>query len=163
MPKRVLRVCLCVCVCVQMLLFFDLGSSNSSALTQFGFCLCADVEQAIAKKVLFWLSRENLQTDTYLVSHMNADMWVDIEVLTHFKGLKALNADAALVAKVMRSSDRVVVSEDGKTIKPSFKLERRTLILRDIASSTDTKVCICHHVPRLFLFYQSSAVLWLQT
>eukprot|EP00301_Raphidiophrys_heterophryoidea_P004812 c12066_g1_i1.p1 GENE.c12066_g1_i1~~c12066_g1_i1.p1 ORF type:complete len:494 (-),score=83.47 c12066_g1_i1:323-1804(-) len=98
-----------------------------------------NVEQAISKKVLFWLSRDNLQTDTYLVSHMNADMWVDIEVLTHFKGLKALHADAPLVARVMRGSDRVVVSEDGKMIKPNFKLERKTLILRDIPSDTDQK------------------------
>lgn len=107
------------------------------------------LDNAIQKKVEYYFSQDNLKSDSYLVSRMNTDMWVDVSVLAQFKGLTMMSADVDSIARVMSKSDKVIVSADGKSIKPNIKLERKTLILRDIPSDTDVEEVrkIFSHLP----------------
>jgi hypothetical protein len=70
---------------------------------------------------------------------MNTDMWVPIEVIASFNGVKALHASVDQIASIMRGSEVVSVSSDGKMIRPNMKLERKTLILRDVSTIADAK------------------------
>lgn len=43
------------------------------------------LEEAIIKQVDYYFSRQNLATDAYLVSQMDAEMWVPISIIAGFK------------------------------------------------------------------------------
>jgi la-related protein 4 len=90
------------------------------------------LKEALKKQVEYYLSRHNLATDAFLVSQMNSELYVPISVIANFKLVKALTSDEAFIASVMRESNLVTVDETSKYVKPNFKLQRNTLILRDI-------------------------------
>lgn len=96
-----------------------------------------DLHDAILSRVNYYMSHENLKKDVFLVQHMTPEMWVDIAVIAKFKGIAMLSASVEDVAEAMRKSDSVLVSADGLQIKPNIKVERKTLILRDIPSDAD--------------------------
>ena len=81
----------------------------------------------------YYFSKENLQSDAYLLSMMDANKSVLIGVVMGFAKLKALTQDESLVEKALESS-KVVSVADGR-IKAILKSGgRTTLILRDIQS-----------------------------
>lgn len=43
------------------------------------------LEEAVIKQIDYYLSRQNLSTDAYLVSQMDSDMWVPLSVIAGFK------------------------------------------------------------------------------
>ena len=79
-------------------------------------------------------------TDKYLLSQMNAEMYVPIKTIENFKMVKTLTEDAELIVKTLRELPSVVVDENGSMVKPNIKAHRNTIILRDIPSSTPVEV-----------------------
>jgi len=90
------------------------------------------LEDEIRRQVEYFLSREYLSTDPYLVSQMNSI--TTVATLTTFK------VDLEVLVKTLRKSTLLSVNDNGTMVKPSFKIQRNTLILRDIPSSTKVEV-----------------------
>jgi len=91
--------------------------------------------EAIKRQVEYYFSRQNLLQDTYLLSKMSKDHYVDISVIAEFKMMKQLTTDVDLILASIKDSDKVVIDETRKCIKPAASAERTTLILRNIPSS----------------------------
>jgi la-related protein 4 len=91
------------------------------------------LEDEIRRQVEYFLSREYLSTDPYLVSQMNSDMYFPI---TTVATLTTFKVDLEVLVKTLRKSTLLSVNDNGTMVKPSFKIQRNTLILRDIPSST---------------------------
>mmetsp|Transcript_12796 Transcript_12796/g.16686 ORF Transcript_12796/g.16686 Transcript_12796/m.16686 type:complete len:781 (-) Transcript_12796:478-2820(-) len=89
---------------------------------------------AIKKQIEFYFSRQNLQNDGFLVSKMNANMEVPISVIAEFAKVRALTKDPQLIVEAMKDSQVCIVTQEA--IKPNFKTERNTIILREIPSET---------------------------
>jgi len=96
--------------------------------------------EAIRKQVEYYFSRQNLNNDPFLVSHMNKDMFVPVEIIAGFKMMKTLTEDPALIVEAIKSSTHVTLDETSSKIKPNFTVSRNTVILRDIPSSTPEEV-----------------------
>lgn len=92
-----------------------------------------DLIVAVRKQIEYYFSKENLQQDAFLTSHMDASMSVPISVVMKFSKMKALTQDEAIVTKALENSNISIV--DGK-IKASVKAGgRSTIILREIPSN----------------------------
>jgi hypothetical protein len=90
------------------------------------------LSQAIRRQVEYYFSKENLQQDAYLTSHMDANMSVPISVIMKFAKMKALTQDEAVIVKALEHSTVSII--DGR-IKANVKSGgRSTIILRDIPS-----------------------------
>lgn len=85
-------------------------------------------------QVEFYFSKQNLQTDNFLVSKMSAQMCVPVAVIAQFPKIQHLTSDTALIAESVKDSTVCAVTPDG--IKPTIKQERNTIILREIPSET---------------------------
>lgn len=89
---------------------------------------------AVRRQIEYYFSKENLQQDAYLTSHMDANMSVPISFVMKFSKLKALTQDESIVIKALEGS--IVNFVDGK-IKANVKSGgRSTIILREIPSDT---------------------------
>ncbi|OQR94367.1 hypothetical protein ACHHYP_01407 [Achlya hypogyna] len=97
----------------------------------------AALKDALKKQVEFYFSKANLATDSYLVSQMNAQMFVPIDVILGFAKVKALSEDAALVVEAIEDSQICSLNDEKNAIKPNVKSERNTIILREIPSATE--------------------------
>jgi hypothetical protein len=87
---------------------------------------------AIRKQIEYYFSKENLQQDAFLTSHMDANMSVPIAVVMKFSKIRALTHDEEVLVKSLEGSSVTVA--DGR-IKASVKAGgRSTIILRDIPS-----------------------------
>lgn len=82
----------------------------------------------------FYFSRENLASDTYLVSQMDGDQYVPIWTVANFNQVKKLTKDLDLVKNVMRESPNLQVDESGEKVRPNVK--RCIVVLREIPEST---------------------------
>lgn len=113
--------------------------------------ICIPLPTAVCQ-VEFYFSKQNLQTDGFLVSKMNAQMCVPVAVIAQFHKIQQLTSDTALIVESVKDSTVCAVTPDG--IKPSIKQERNTIILREIPSETpQDKVCSVHiYVQRLLLY-----------
>ncbi|CAM9691157.1 unnamed protein product, partial [Discosporangium mesarthrocarpum] len=89
---------------------------------------------ALKMQVEFYFSRQNLQTDGFLVSQMNAQMCVPVSVIAQFPKIQALTTDPTIIKDSVKDSSVCTVTPDG--IKPNIKQERNTIILREIPSNT---------------------------
>lgn len=96
--------------------------------------------EAIRKQVEYYFSRQNLNNDPFLVSHMNKDMFVPVEIIANFKMMKTLTEDVSLIIEAVKSSTQVILDETETKIRPNFSISRNTVILRDIPSSTPEEV-----------------------
>ncbi|KDO23189.1 hypothetical protein SPRG_20878 [Saprolegnia parasitica CBS 223.65] len=96
----------------------------------------AALKDALQSQVEFYFSKANLATDSYLVSQMNAQMFVPIDTILGFAKIKALSDDAALLIDAIKDSQIVVLNDEKNAIKPNIKSERNTIILREIPSAT---------------------------
>ncbi len=85
-------------------------------------------------QVEFYLSRDNLSRDAYLVSQMDGEQFVSLAVLAQFKRLKQLTADVEAIAAALRSSRLVELDAGGLRVKPRPRPQRNTIILREIPS-----------------------------
>jgi hypothetical protein len=91
---------------------------------------------ALQNQLEFYFSRQNLSTDAYLISQMNSQKYVPVDVIANFRKVKSMTEDKELLVQVMRTCKNLVANEEGTMVRPNLKMERNTLILRDIPSST---------------------------
>ncbi|KAL4096342.1 hypothetical protein PRIC1_009702 [Phytophthora ramorum] len=96
----------------------------------------AELKEAIKSQVEFYFSRANLANDAYLVSQMNSQMYVPVEIIINFSKIKQLTDNTALLVEAMQDSTVCSLNSSKDAIKPNIKSERTTIILREIPSST---------------------------
>ncbi|RLN57303.1 hypothetical protein BBJ29_009537 [Phytophthora kernoviae] len=97
----------------------------------------AQLKEAIKRQVEFYFSRANLANDAYLVSQMNSQMYVPVEVIINFSKIKLLTDNTALLVEAVHDSTVCSLNSTKDAIKPNIKSERTTIILREIPSSTE--------------------------
>ena len=61
-----------------------------------------DLKLRLMRQLEYYFSRENLAHDTYLMSQMDADQFVDIATIASFPQVKKLTSDLNLVTQVLR-------------------------------------------------------------
>ncbi|CAN4076969.1 unnamed protein product [Withania somnifera] len=85
--------------------------------------------QKIVNQVEFYFSDLNLATTDHLIKHMLKDPegYVPISVVALFKKIKALITSHAQLAQILRSSTKLVVSEDGMKVKRKISLTKTDL------------------------------------
>lgn len=86
--------------------------------------LSDEASQKIMNQVEYYFSDLNLATTDHLMRFINKDPegFVPISVVASFKKIKALITSHSQLATVLRSSSKLVVSEDGKKIKRQYPL-----------------------------------------
>jgi len=96
-----------------------------------------ELKVAVQRQVEFYFSKENLQSDWYLRSQMDSNMYVPIKTIADFRMLKSLTTDLELLISVMKSSNAVAVDETGTRVRPTIRSWRNTLLLKEIPSATN--------------------------
>eukprot|EP00478_Filoreta_tenera_P000097 GABV01000097.1.p1 GENE.GABV01000097.1~~GABV01000097.1.p1 ORF type:complete len:515 (-),score=197.76 GABV01000097.1:253-1797(-) len=96
----------------------------------------APLRRALQQQIEYYFSQNNLSTDTFLKSQMDADQFVPIDLICGFPNIKHMfgdkTVDRELIISVMRASPMLTISEDGKKVAPKHQHTRKTLFLRDI-------------------------------
>ncbi|CAB3365114.1 Hypothetical predicted protein [Cloeon dipterum] len=95
------------------------------------------LKQLLATQLEYYFSRENLASDTYLLSQMDNDQYVPIWTVANFNQVKKLTTDIKLITDVLRESSIVQVDEEGLKVRPNHK--RCIVILREVSESTPTE------------------------
>jgi len=95
------------------------------------------LEDELRRQLEYFLSPEYLATDPDLVSQMNSDMSFPI---TTVATLTTFKVDMDVLLKSISKSSSLTISDDGTKVTPNFKIQRNTIILRDIPSSTKVEV-----------------------
>lgn len=94
----------------------------------------AELKAALVSQIEYIFSREYLSGDYSIVSQMNGDLFLSLPFvyeLTHFKNL---TTDTNAILEALQSSNKVVLDLAAQRVRPNFKLQRNTIILRDIPS-----------------------------
>eukprot|EP00123_Amoebidium_parasiticum_P016900 comp23630_c0_seq1/m.40274 comp23630_c0_seq1/g.40274 ORF comp23630_c0_seq1/g.40274 comp23630_c0_seq1/m.40274 type:complete len:747 (-) comp23630_c0_seq1:810-3050(-) len=99
-----------------------------------------ELKEALKKQLEYYFSRDNLAQDAYLVSQMNADLYVPISTVASFKMVRSLTEDLELIVEVLKTSPLVQVDEAAEKVRPVASLKRTTLILREVPEATDDEV-----------------------
>ncbi|KAI8377515.1 uncharacterized protein BYT42DRAFT_515580 [Radiomyces spectabilis] len=94
----------------------------------------------LRKQLEYYFSRQNLANDAYLVSQMDADLYVPIATIAKFKRVRDWTTDIDVVVKTLQESTAVIVDETGTKVKPNISLQRTTVILRDIPEATEEEI-----------------------
>lgn len=98
------------------------------------------LREAVLKQIEYYFSRHNLSKDAFLVSQMDHDMYVPIDVVAQFKLVQTLTTDVDFILDVMKESQNVQVDAEQRKIKPNMTVTRNTVILREIPSDADEEV-----------------------
>ncbi|XP_064646899.1 la-related protein 4-like isoform X2 [Lineus longissimus] len=88
----------------------------------------------LKEQLEYYFSRDNLASDSYLVSQMDGDQYVPIATIASFNLVKRLTTNLELIVDVLRDSSHVQVDEKGEKVRPLHK--RCIVILREIPDST---------------------------
>eukprot|EP01095_Lingulamoeba_sp_RSL-Kostka_P004053 TRINITY_DN15143_c0_g1_i1.p1 TRINITY_DN15143_c0_g1~~TRINITY_DN15143_c0_g1_i1.p1 ORF type:complete len:442 (+),score=147.69 TRINITY_DN15143_c0_g1_i1:96-1421(+) len=99
-----------------------------------------ELKNSIKKQIEYYFSVENLLKDSYLISKMDPELFVPINVISSFSKLKALTEDENLMADVINESELLDLDESKTKVKPKMQQKRNTVILRDMPSSTTKEV-----------------------
>jgi len=113
------------------------------------------IKDALKKQVEFYFSPENLARDRYLQDLMSKDQIVPIDEICKFpKVLKICSNNIEILKKYLieslEESKICIITNDKLGIKPlpKPKVERNTIILRDIPSSTNSDLLLqCFSIP----------------
>jgi hypothetical protein len=97
-----------------------------------------ELKKALVQQIELIFLRENLQSNYGIVSQMNGDLYVLISIVCEY--LSSMTTDQSAVLDALLATDKVVVSEDRTMVKPAFKLERNTIILRDVPAEVTEEV-----------------------
>ncbi|CAA7404569.1 unnamed protein product [Spirodela intermedia] len=94
----------------------DPASASASAAMD---VLSDDIIQKITNQVEYYFSDINLATTEHLMRFINKDPegFVPISVIAGFKKIKALVSNNAQLAGALRTSSKLVVSDDGKKVR----------------------------------------------
>jgi hypothetical protein len=74
-----------------------------------------ELKSRLMRQLEYYFSRENLAHDTYLMSQMDSDQFVDIATIANFNQIKRLTGDLNLVTQVLRGE---------KSFSPCFQLSK---------------------------------------
>eukprot|EP01094_Clydonella_sp_ATCC50884_P013624 TRINITY_DN238_c0_g2_i1.p1 TRINITY_DN238_c0_g2~~TRINITY_DN238_c0_g2_i1.p1 ORF type:complete len:466 (-),score=119.63 TRINITY_DN238_c0_g2_i1:646-2043(-) len=97
----------------------------------------AELEKAIRHQVEHYFSKENLARDHYLLSLMDGQRFVPIDLIANFSRVKQLSTDVEVIARAIEGSVVCALDESRTKIKPSVKAaQRTTIILRDTPEGT---------------------------
>lgn len=96
-----------------------------------------ELKNMLRQQLEYYFSRENLSTDAYLNSQMDADNFVPIATIAKFNQIRRLTEDLNLVVEVLRESAVVQVDESGEKVRPNPR--SGVLILREIPENTPLK------------------------
>lgn len=93
---------------------------------------------AVRKQVEYYFSRANLASDAFLVSQMDAQMFVPLDVIAGFNGVQKLTKEIPVLLEAASTSEHLVLDQSGPfpKLRPNVTSERSTLILRDIPQAT---------------------------
>ncbi|XP_022240257.1 uncharacterized protein LOC106458360 isoform X1 [Limulus polyphemus] len=91
----------------------------------------------LKQQLEFYFSRENLASDSYLLSQMDSDQFVPISTVANFNQIRRLTNDLNLITDVLRESPNVQVDQAGERVRPNYK--RCVLILREIPKTMPVK------------------------
>ncbi|GAB1599232.1 la-related protein 4-like isoform X2, partial [Argonauta hians] len=92
------------------------------------------IRRMLKTQLEYYFSRENLTSDTYLMSQMDADQYVAISAVANFSQVQRLTNNHDLVVDVLRECQNVQVDEKGEKVRPNHN--RCIVILREIPAST---------------------------
>lgn len=95
------------------------------------------LQQALKQQLDFYFSKQNLENDAYLLSQMNPQRYVPVDIIINFRKVRLLTEDRNLIISAMRQCQNLSLDESGNMVRPTWKMERTTLILRDIPASTN--------------------------
>lgn len=95
-----------------------------------------ELETALRQQLEYYFSKENLARDSFLISKMNSQRFVPIDVIANFRKVKQLTEDVELLVRIMKGCKNLVLDEASAMVRPNIKMERTTLILRGIPVST---------------------------
>ncbi|XP_047084615.1 la-related protein 6C-like [Lolium rigidum] len=79
----------------------------------------ADIAHKIVKQVEYQFSDTNLIANDFLMKIMNKDPegYVPMSVISSWKKIKAMGVTSQLLVKALRTSEKLVVSDDGKKVR----------------------------------------------
>lgn len=81
-------------------------------------------------------TKENIESDTYLQTHMNSAMVIPIIAVINCPRVRSITVDADVIRHALATCPAVTLIED--SVRPNFKVEQNTIILRDIPSATSS-------------------------
>ncbi|KAK3611200.1 hypothetical protein CHS0354_009453 [Potamilus streckersoni] len=81
-----------------------------------------------------YFSRENLSSDTYMQSQMDADQYVPITTVANLAPIHSLTNDIQLILDVLRECNNAQVDQKGEKVRPNHK--RCIVILREVPNTT---------------------------
>jgi la-related protein 4 len=93
------------------------------------------LKRAVQKQIEYYFSRENLITDTYLMSQMDGDQYVPVAVIAGFNQVRRLTADLEVIMEAIKISDALQLDETGHKVKAHSK--RCVLLVRGIPQNTE--------------------------
>jgi hypothetical protein len=97
-----------------------------------------ELKQAIMLQIEYYLSRENLARDTFLVNQMNAEAYAPISLIAGFSKMKSFTTDMAVIMEAIKLSKKLEVDEAGTSVRPTdMELDgkkKTTIILREVAA-----------------------------
>ncbi|KAA8493506.1 La-related protein [Porphyridium purpureum] len=100
------------------------------------------MQDALVRQVEWYLGRENLSRDYFLMQQMREDFFVKLEILANFPKMKRMYAEvnAAYLAQAIRHrSSNLELDETETLVRPTFVLSekrRSSIILRDVPAGT---------------------------
>lgn len=109
----------------------------------------AAVDDGIAAQVEWYLSRSNLPMDDFLKSHMDADLWVSLDLILTFPRMVLLGAqDKKRVAHLLhaRSAD-IEVDLNTYRIRPAWALRSHLLIRGVPQTATEADLAAILRIP----------------
>ncbi|XP_040382097.1 la-related protein 6C-like isoform X2 [Oryza brachyantha] len=77
----------------------------------------ADMPHKIVKQVEYQFSDINLVANEFLLKIMNKDSEVPLSVIASWKKIKSLGATNQMLVKALRTSTKLIVSDDGKKVR----------------------------------------------
>ena len=80
------------------------------------------------------LSIEGMAETTMILSYMNEDGYLPVSLLLNLISTYLPSLSVDTVIEAVHDSDKVVVDGETKMIRPAIPVERKTIILRDVAS-----------------------------
>ena len=96
------------------------------------------LKQAIKLQIEYYLSRENLARDTFLLNQMNAQAYAPIELIAGFSKMKSFTTDRSVIMEAIALSSKLEVDESGSLVRPTdYEMpelkKKTTIILREVA------------------------------
>ena len=96
----------------------------------------SDLREALRKHLNYYFSDENLAKDSYLLSRMDEDLVVDVDIIASFRAIQSKTTDLNLVVEVLETCDNVLLIEGGKRARPKnwvfYVQPRGTLIFSNM-------------------------------